>query len=58
VLCSTPGVNDKKRARAIIRNLTAEERMAVRAGIEALSYLLDDVFLEEQREKRSRAREV
>jgi hypothetical protein len=56
-LCTTTREADKKRAEAIIRKMNAQERQAVRAGIQQLSYLMDDVFLSECREKRYRARE-
>jgi len=43
---------DLKRAGAIIRKMNAQERQAVRAGLQQLSYLMDDIFLDECRQKR------
>jgi len=55
-LCSEGGDASLKRAAAIIRRLSAEERRDVRAGIQQLDNLMDDVFLEQQREKRIASR--
>ena len=55
-LCSAGGDSNLRRAAAIIRKLSAEERRDVRAGLQQLDYLLDDVFLEQQREKRIASR--
>ena len=55
-LCSEGGDASLKRAAAIIRKLSAEERRDVRAGLQQLDYLLDDIFLEQQREKRIASR--
>jgi hypothetical protein len=51
-LCMTTNKADLKRAGAIIRKLSAQERQAVRAGLQQLSYLMDDIFLDECRQKR------
>ena len=50
-LCTTTNEADLKRA-AIICKLNAQERQAVRAGLQQLSYLMDDIFLDEYRQKR------
>jgi hypothetical protein len=55
-LCSAGVDASLKRAAGIICKLSAEERLNVRAGIERLSYLMDDVFLDECRQKRIEAR--
>jgi len=51
-LCSEGREADLKRAAGIIRKMSAEERQNVRAGIQRLDYLLDDVSLNEMRDKR------
>jgi hypothetical protein len=51
-LCSAGGDANLKRAASIIRKMSPEERRDVRAGIQTLSELIDDVWLGELREKR------
>lgn len=46
------GERDKLRAAELIHKLSPQERRDLRAGLQTLDYLLDDVFLSEQREKR------
>jgi hypothetical protein len=55
-LCSAGGDANLKRAAAIICRLSAEERRDVRAGVQQLDYLMDDIILEQQREKRTASR--
>ena len=50
-LCIAGGDSNLQRAAAIIRRPSAEERRDVRAGIHQLDNLMDDVFLEQQRDK-------
>ncbi|HKC88679.1 MAG TPA: hypothetical protein VKG02_22035, partial [Blastocatellia bacterium] len=45
-LCMTTNEADLKRAGAIIRKMNAQERQAVRAGLQQLSYLMDDIFFD------------
>jgi hypothetical protein len=51
-LCSEGGDANLKRAADIIRKMSAEERRNARAGIQCLDYLLDDIHLDEMRDKR------
>jgi hypothetical protein len=46
------GESNKLRAIELIRKLDAVGRRDLRAGIQTLDYLMDDVFLAERREKR------
>jgi len=56
-LCSAGGDANLKRAAGIIRKLSPEERRDVRAGIQTLSEMIDDITLEELRQKRIASRE-
>jgi hypothetical protein len=51
-LCSEGREADLNRAAGIIRKMSAEERRDVRAGIQRLDYLMDDICLNEMRDKR------
>jgi hypothetical protein len=51
-LCSAGGDADLRRAAGIIRKMSSEERRDVRAGIQTLSEMIDDIVLEELRQKR------
>lgn len=50
------GDGAKLRAAEMIRSLDARSRRDLRAALQELDYLLDDVFLAEMREKRSASR--
>jgi hypothetical protein len=51
-LCSEGGEADMNRAAGIIRKMSPEERRNVRAGIQQLDHLLDDISLNEMRDRR------
>jgi hypothetical protein len=48
------GESNKLRAAEAIRKLDARARRDLRATLQELDYLLDDIFLEERREARRR----
>ena len=50
------GEGNKRRAAELIRKLDARARRDLRATLQELDYLLDDIFLEESREKRRASR--
>jgi hypothetical protein len=56
-LCSAGGEASLKRAAGIIRGLSPEECRDVRAGIQTLSEMIDDITLEELRRKRIASRQ-
>lgn len=55
-LCSVGGDADLRRAADIIRKMSLEERRDVRAGIQTLSEMINDITLEELRQKRIASR--
>jgi hypothetical protein len=48
----TGGESNRQLAAKLIRRLTPEAKRDLRASIQDLDYLMDDVFLEQLREKR------
>jgi hypothetical protein len=52
LLAAEDSERSRKEAAERIRKLSPEERRNLRAAIQRLDYLPDDVFLSEQREKR------
>ena len=51
-LCVHSSDGDKKRAEAIIRKFTYEDRRDVLAGVQTLCGMMDDLFLAGRREER------